>query len=1640
MRQWARFRGLVLLAVSVGWGPTAAPAQVSTNIVRDGSLGDPTLPLEIGDPEADRVFEIREEHGRRVGSNLFQRFRLFDLGTGDTALFTADPAFPTLNVVAGVTGGLPSFIDGTIASDIQGAALYFLNPSGVMFGPGSSLDVKGSFHLSSADYLAFPNGERFEAAAGGAIPSLVSSPTAFGFLGTPLEISIDAALIRVPAGRILSLVGGDLRIEGATLEAREGRIQLASVASAGEVAVDVAATDLDVFESLGRVEITQDALLTTSGAGGGLSTGCEGRGCDTGIGQEEPNPGRGGGRGGGDVDEQLAIRADRITVEGGRLVGADLRLESGSVSLDGALVSGADVAVHADRVTVTGGTKVESRIELGSTPHLSIVANDSIAVSGSGPLAGEERPSTIVSLGAGGTRAGDIALSAPDLLLEGAILGSPSGAPSATSGTVLVSGARVIVTGGAQINSSAIGEAPAGDIGVRATESITVSGSGVLFPGEGVVETVIGSAALGAGNGGEVTLEAPRVAIDGGLVAVSTEGDGDAGSVRVIADRVSITGGGAIDSSTLAGAGRGGDVTVTASESIEVSGVGFQAEGDVPSSIRSIGVSPTSGGTGGITLEAPDVSLSDRAAIMTSTFGIGDSSDVEVRAEHLTLAGNSFIDSSTFAGGGGGDLILRVGHLRMSDAFISASSFGSLDQVPTGPGAAGNIVIGPSDLIKTDRVELSNSAIVAGTLDSSGGDITINLGELLLLEHGSGIEASGVQSDSGGNVRIGSPELGPTPQFIVLQDESAILARAATAGGPGGAIEVTAQSGLIASPDSVVDAANEVVINSPEVNTNETIQRPETAFVDPSSLLRPSCVAQSGQGSFTVARRRSLPVSPEGLLVAFDDFGAGDVAVAAAGAGGAEADLPPVAAAPADEEPPLQVAWAEGAVAFRGGRFEAAKTSWAQAAAGADTATRGAALRGLAQSQLALGEYADSIATLQESLDLAEAKGTPEDVAAAMGSLANSYLAVGEVDRAADLFGRAIGLAKQAKEAALAAQLLNNLGNLQASRADAEEALTSYRESARQAGNAGSSLVAAQAQANAARAALALGRIDEATELLQQADLAAAALPPSHAAAALRIHLARSYEALATASTAHATTAVLRAHAALTAAMRQAGTLGDERLRSLALGNLGALYAREDRIEEALYLTRRAARAAEAADAFDLLPRWFWLEGKLLWADGRAEAAVAAYRRAVELLEQARQETLARYGGDVDFRRALAPVYLDLVDVLLQGADRLTDPARAQALLREARATMEQLKGAELRDYFRNECVAELEAKQRPLETVSARTAVVYPILLPDRIELLVGTREAGLSRHAVSVDADRVRQTVLRFGQDLRLRTTRAYRRSAQTLYDWLVRPYAAKLAEAGIDTLVIVPDGVLRTIPLAALHDGKHFLIERYAVAVTPSLSLVDPKPLDLRRSRLLLAGLSEPREVAGIAFGELEFVPAELAEVRARYGGELLLNDDFQTRRIEQALDETPPSIVHLATHAVFTGDAASSFVVTADGAISIDELGEAVGRSRFAREPLELLLLSACETAAGDERAALGLAGVAVRAGARSAVGSLWSVSDQASYRLVVEFYRQLEDRSVSKAEALARAQRRLLAQREFEHPVYWASFLLISNWL
>jgi len=608
--------------------------------------------------------------------------------------------------------------------------------------------------------------------------------------------------------------------------------------------------------------------------------------------------------------------------------------------------------------------------------------------------------------------------------------------------------------------------------------------------------------------------------------------------------------------------------------------------------------------------------------------------------------------------------------------------------------------------------------------------------------------------------------------------------------------------------------------------------------------------------------------------------------------------------------------------------------------------------------------------------------------------------------------------------------------NALASRGEYDAALPEYQAGVLRAREEGDAKLVALAVANAARAAIETEHTRGAAAELQEVLGSLDEFPDPGARAQLLLHVGRSYALLADRDGDARRSATRRAADAFRRAGEEATVAGDERLRSYALGFLADLYERQGRPEEAVTLTRRAIYAAQLADAPDALYRWQWQLGRLEVAAGQSERGLAAYRDAVATLRDIRAQAALAPEAAGTFESRVRPMYGEFVDLLLTRAARSGDSDEKQALLVEARDALEDLKAAELRDYFRDPC---LDAQRKATPDTIPHTVVVYPILLPDRTELIVG-RGGRLESYTLSIDRETLTAEVREFRLALERRTSRAYLSHAHTLYDWLIRPIEPALHDGGApETLVFVPDGALRTIPFGALRDreSKQFLIEEHPIAVTPSLTLTDPRPIESGSVRVLAAGISDA--VGG--YSELQAVVREIGAIRELYPGRTLMNDGFGVEQLESELTRVPFGIVHIASHGEFGGDASENFLLAYDGRVSMDQLGAFVGATRFrAEQPLELLTLSACESAAGDDRAALGLAGVALRAGARSALATLWSVNDRATADLVTEFYGQLHDPERSRAEALQHAQVKLLRTRHYRHPGYWAPFLLISSWL
>lgn len=715
----------------------------------------------------------------------------------------------------------------------------------------------------------------------------------------------------------------------------------------------------------------------------------------------------------------------------------------------------------------------------------------------------------------------------------------------------------------------------------------------------------------------------------------------------------------------------------------------------------------------------------------------------------------------------------------------------------------------------------------------------------------------------------------------------------------------------------------------------------------------------------------------------------------------------------------------EGAQAFTRGAFSEAATAWKDAAGAFQKAgqkqRQADALLNLGQSYHALGQRQLAMDQFKEALTLDITPECRMKLKAALGAVA----AFSRRDEGAErMLRESLQAARDLGDQGATASILNDLGNLLAAQGRAEDAVRAYEEATQKAGDRA---LAAKAQANLA-ASLADG--PSAIRANQRALKTATALPDSHEKAMLLLTIGRTSMRHREPSQAQST-------------WKQAGEvalrINDDPMRSYALGFLGEIFEAADQPKNALKLTREAAFLAQKVRSSDALLRWEWQKGRIFEKLGDKESAIDAYRRALANLDPIRHDIAIAYGNanrNSSFREAVGPLFFQLANLLLQRANRESDPAKAQEALKESRDTLERLKSAELVDYFQDDCVNLLRSKTAGIESISPTAAIVYLVPLPDRTEVLLGLAD-GLQQFQVSANEQELTKVIRAFRRNLETRTTYEYLIQGRQLYDWLIRPMESVLAKHNVDTLVFVPDGASRTIPLAALHDGRNFLISRYAVAITPGATLTDPQTLDRKSAKVLLGGLSEGVQ----GFSSLAFVPQELDNLRKMHGGTVMMDKEFLTGRIGDKFQGDQFSIVHFASHGSFDRDASKTFVLTHDSKMTLNDMERFMRPGQFRGRPVELFTLGACQTAAGDDRAALGLAGVAVKSGARSAIASLWFVNDQASSQLISKFYEILwNEPGLSKAQAMQKAQAAMLETWGYRHPCYWAPYMVIGNWL
>ncbi len=565
-------------------------------------------------------------------------------------------------------------------------------------------------------------------------------------------------------------------------------------------------------------------------------------------------------------------------------------------------------------------------------------------------------------------------------------------------------------------------------------------------------------------------------------------------------------------------------------------------------------------------------------------------------------------------------------------------------------------------------------------------------------------------------------------------------------------------------------------------------------------------------------------------------------------------------------------------------------------------------------------------------------------------------------------------------------------------------------------------------------------------------------LPPSRTKVYAQINLARELTCLnQQAEIANQLYSWQKIDSILNNAVEIAETLGDNQAKSYAIGNRGSLYeylaiqnqidsqnkqnkinSKNQNLKTAQNLTSEALLIAQPSEAPSIAYQWQWQLGRLANIQGDKQKAVANYQAAVNTLELVRDDLLS-INSDVQFsfRDNVEPVYRQLVNLLLISTENTSLP---QNNLTSAIKLIDSLQLAELENFLRCNLASLAKDNQKNTQ-IGQKAAFIYPIILEDRLEVVYKLPGEQFKSYSNAVTRNEIEKTAQKLRKAIARRDIETANENSQTVYQWLIKPLEKELANnQAVETLVFVLDTELRNIPMAVLYDqiNKEYLVEKkYALSVLPTSQLFNLRP-SYEKLKILAGGISEASEVENLKFEAIN-AKYELSQISELASTQTLLNQEFNQESLQQKLKNEDFSVLHLATHGNFSSDPEQTYILAYNELLRPNDINRLLGGENQ-QSRIELLVLSACQTANGDNRATLGLAGLAVRAGADSTLATLWKVNDEFTIKLIERFYKELSA-GVSKAEALHRAQKALVFAGKYRNEPYdWGAYILVGNWL
>ena len=499
-------------------------------------------------------------------------------------------------------------------------------------------------------------------------------------------------------------------------------------------------------------------------------------------------------------------------------------------------------------------------------------------------------------------------------------------------------------------------------------------------------------------------------------------------------------------------------------------------------------------------------------------------------------------------------------------------------------------------------------------------------------------------------------------------------------------------------------------------------------------------------------------------------------------------------------------------------------------------------------------------------------------------------------------------------------------------------------------------------------------------------------------------------------------------------ALQMAQSINSTRWLSYSFGTLGKLSIQTE--QKQAYFSK-ALGLAQSIRASDIAYKWQQQLGQIYEQQGQTELATKTYRAAIANMTEVRDNLLSTNGDlQFSFQEEMEPTYRNYMRLLL---------ASPNPDLRKVIQVNEGLQIARLENFLRCGKLDLVALNQ--LQNIKSAPSVINIIDLKDTIEIIVQSPDGSFHHH--SVDSRLVRfqvnhlLEVLQGGKTIGI-NDRAITDYSQLIYENLITPIKTYIPPSG--TLVFTLDKSFQSLPMALLYDGKNYLIEHYSIAETLGSRVRQPRVLHENQMIALIAGLSKisPSSTdpnAPQSMGDLPPSKQEVENVEKQtLSSVALLDDKFTLKRFKKELTQNNFPIVHITTHGQFSSDPLKTVLVAYDKLINIRDFDSLIrGRTENSQDAIELLVLSACETAKGNKQSAMGIAGIAAQAGARSTVATLWRVDANSTALLMQEFYKGLNN-GLPKAEALRQAQLSLLSNPQYQKYYYWAPFLLVGSWL